>query len=404
MELRVGSHTDVGRTREINEDSLLLDVPLFGVADGMGGHNAGEVASGIAIEVLTTWKDRLAQPEGRRHGEILKDAFTDANHSIYEKGREDEALEGMGTTLTVGWLESNTLSLAHVGDSRAYLLRGGQLQQLTEDQNVAQEMMRRGKLSKEEAATSRYRHMVLQAIGVDDEALSVDTVNVEIRPGDRIALMTDGSFGMIRSDERIKELLAGNDDPDEAARKIVEAANAAGGEDNISVVIVDVVGDPSTVTDDEPAPLVIERGEPVPVKRAPSRRIPRQVPLIAGAVLLLAAMAYFLVIRPNATPSYVVSSRDGNVVVLDGRPASTDEAAATGKVVKVFRDTRSKEFPTTVRRELRVGIPVDTLEEADDVVARLPRELGTSGTPTPKPKPSPTASAEVSLPPATGAP
>jgi serine/threonine protein phosphatase PrpC len=385
LEYTARSRSDAGRVREQNEDMPLADLPLVGVADGMGGHEGGEVASRLAIETLTSWKDRLEGRAGREAADVLRDAFTEANRVVFQKGVEDESLLGMGTTLTIGWLGSGTLSLAHVGDSRAYLLRNGQLQQLTEDQTVAQEWVRRGRLSEEEAAASPHRHILLQAIGADTDRLDIVTTTVPMRPGDRLLFASDGLSGMVK-DADIRDLLIEHTDPDEACTVLIDAANRAGGEDNISVVLVDVSGEAEEGADDDvSAPVVVERDGGA---ASPGRRVPRTALVIGGAVLLLVVMAIVFVLRPS-TSSYVVATRSDNVVVLKGRPGASETEPAKGEVVKTYENADVEEFPTTVRRELHSGIVVESLREADRVVDRLPRLLGPGDTPRPTEKPTP---------------
>jgi serine/threonine protein phosphatase PrpC len=402
MDLRIASLTDVGRARTNNEDSLLADVPLVAVADGMGGHRGGEVASGIAIDVLKGWKDKLEGLSGREAADKLKDAIAEANRVVHARGQEDETLQGMGTTLTAGWLIDRTLSLAHVGDSRAYLLRGRKLRQLTEDQNVAQQLVRRGRISEEEAATSPHRHILLQAIGADTE-LEVETMTVELQPGDRLIINSDGLSGMIR-DEDIERILTSQTDPDVAARELIDAANEAGGGDNISVILVDVPGDPAAVAaaEEPDEELVIDRGAAAAPKSR--RRIPRGGLIAAGAVLVLAAMAVLFLTRSTA-PNYVVSTRDGIIVVLDGDVGNAT-TPARGEVVQEFANEKLTEFPSPVQRRFRTGLEVESIEEARSLVARQPHVKGPRDTPTPEPKtprPSPTASAGAEPAPSPGA-
>ncbi len=400
MELHVTSATDRGRVRPQNEDSVLADPPLVAVADGMGGHNAGEVASSLALEKLAEWKDQLEGLSGRSATQKLREAFGDVNRAVFDKGQEDESLVGMGTTLTAGWIDSDVLALAHVGDSRAYLLRGGSLSQLTEDQNVAQEWVRRGRISEEEAATSPQRHVILQAIGVDTDALDIETSSVSLRAGDRLVFASDGLFGMLRDNNRLRDILIEHPDRDEACRALIDAANAAGGEDNISVVVIDVVGDAATgVTEEDEAPTpVIERDEaPAAAERARTR-LPRSAIVAGGALVLVVAMVLvFVVARPSST--LVVSSRDENVVVLEGKLGDADgEPPATGEVVHTFSDATVDDFAETTQRYLRGGIEVESRAEAERVVDQLPRVQGPKDTPTPEPKESPSSKDETPTP------
>jgi protein phosphatase len=395
LEFRAAMLTDTGRVREQNEDSVAADLPLVAVADGMGGHEGGEVASKLALESLFEWRERLEGRAGRDATDVLREAFNEANRTVFAKGSQDETLLGMGTTLTAGWLDSGTLSIAHVGDSRAYLLRDGDLKQLTEDQTVAQEWVRRGRLSEEEAASSPHRHILLQAIGADTDKLNIATSTVSLRPGDRLLIASDGLTGMIKEHDQLRDLLAQHADPDEACRVLVDAANAAGGEDNISVLIVDVSGEL------DPGAEVVEGADVAPPVRPAvtepgsdrERRVPRTALVVGGAIVLLALMAFVFVLRPSSS-TYVVAERAGNVVVLKGQPGSDETERARGDVVRTFEEADVEEFPTTVRRELHSGIVVSSLKEAERVVDRLPRLLGPQDTPRPTDEKSPDASAE----------
>jgi hypothetical protein len=207
---------------------------------------------------------------------------------------------------------------------------------------------------------------------------------------------SDGLFGMVKDNDRLRDILVENSDPDEAARALIAAANAAGGEDNISAVIVDVLGEATqgaveAEEEADPSTVIVERDGVLPATEVGRRRIPRRTLVVAGAIVLLAVMGVVFVLRPS-TRTYVVSARRGHVVVLSGHPGTSESDPATGKVVRVFRNDELHEFPTAVQRSLRTGIPVDSLREASEVVAQLPRVLGPEETPTPTPKTTPTAS------------
>ena len=395
MELRIAYASDVGRVREDNEDSVLTDaLPLVAVADGMGGHEGGEVASQLALEQLKAWKDRLSagdDPSGQ-----LREAFTDAHRAVFDKGRAEQNLAGMGTTLTAGWIDGDKMTLAHVGDSRAYLLRGGKLRQLTQDQTVAQEWVRRGRLSEDEAATSPHRHILLQAIGADTDDLDIEMGSVRLRPGDRILLASDGLYGMVHDADEIRDLLVSNVDPDEACRALVEAANRAGGEDNISVVIVDVDGGPLGDTDDDDQVVVerLETPKKEPDKAEPSvpkprSRVTRRI--LLGVAALVVVGVVVVVFLASSTTTLLVSSRGGSIVVLEGRPGD-DDSAATGTVIRRYTDEPVDQFPSPTRRQLRSGIVVESLDDAERVIERLNRTLGSQQTPTPRPTTTPESS------------
>jgi serine/threonine protein phosphatase PrpC len=223
-----------GMVRDKNEDSVYptssgesSDEVLAIVADGMGGHVAGEVASRIAINAAASSDldptDRVAA----------------GNRAIREEVARDPGLEGMGTTMTLLRIEDGAATIAHIGDSRAYLLRDGEMRQVTEDHTVAAEYVAQGQLSPEEAASHPQRHMLLRTLGLT-RFVDVDELNLDLRPGDRVLLCSDGLTEMVRN-EKIGKILA-DGSPDEVVWKLVETANDAGGVDNITVVVVEALG------------------------------------------------------------------------------------------------------------------------------------------------------------------
>lgn len=235
--LRSGSATDVGRVRTVNEDLALDRLSLFAVADGMGGHAGGEVASQVAIEVLERHFTVDPTPTG------LIDAVREANHAVWERSRSDPQVRGMGTTMTaaalVGGEHGDRLVLANVGDSRAYRFREEELVQLTSDHSVAEELVARGELSEEEAAVHPHRHILTRALGVGPD-VEVDAWELEPRQGDRYLLCSDGLTNEV-SEDRIATVLERRDDPGDIAATLVRLANEHGGNDNVTVVVVDVV-------------------------------------------------------------------------------------------------------------------------------------------------------------------
>jgi PPM family protein phosphatase len=217
--------SDVGRERDGNEDSFLDSPPLFAVADGMGGAQAGEVASGMAVEALSA-----ANAAGE-----LPSAIEKANTSIHTRARDDSALAGMGTTVTAAWVEGEKLTLAHVGDSRAYRMRAGSLEQLTEDHSLVGGLVRLGKITPAEAEQHPQRSVILRAVGVEPE-VEVDVAEHELEDGDVYLLCSDGLSGMVR-DEVIAETLALAGPLEDAAGMLIELANTSGGRDNITAVL-----------------------------------------------------------------------------------------------------------------------------------------------------------------------
>jgi protein phosphatase len=261
MKLTPGGSTDKGRVRSGNEDNYVVDrrLQLYAVADGMGGHRGGEVASATALEAL-----RAAVASGTGLG----DAITSANSAVHAKAADDEELAGMGTTLTAVVPDGSNALFGHVGDSRAYLLHDGELRQVTDDHSLVEEMVREGKLTEEEAAVHPRRSIITRALGVDD-SVEVDVFSVPLADGDRILICSDGLTTMVRPDD-IAGLLRRESDPTRAANLLVDAANAAGGEDNITAVVIDVEDDgldPLAMADPGPdldATAAIETVPPFP--------------------------------------------------------------------------------------------------------------------------------------------
>jgi serine/threonine protein phosphatase PrpC len=267
--------TDAGKVRRNNEDALLLgegkDETLFAVADGIGGFEAGEVASSIAVRVL----------EDLEPGAPFEAAIQEANRQILAVGRGDEKLSGMGTTLVAvrfgGTQERPVAEIAHVGDSRAYLLRGGDLRPLTEDHSLVAELVRSGDLTRDQAAEHPQRNLITRALGAEEE-VDVDTAVLPVEAGDRILLCSDGLSDMV-PEAQISGILADSpDDPESPARRLLSAALAAGGTDNVTVVVVDVkVQAPSEERsgDTREMPGVARSAggdESLPPERSPRRR------------------------------------------------------------------------------------------------------------------------------------
>lgn len=241
--------TDMGRVRTNNEDSVAEDVSLglFVLADGMGGYNAGEVASGITIasvintvraEEKTLFKDKVDPVTGhRREALMLRHAIETAHTTIYHVSQSQPQCAGMGTTVVACMLRDDHLSIAYVGDSRLYRLRNGVLEQITRDHSLVEELIARGHYSRPEAMKLVRKNIVTRALGVEPQ-VTVDLIEETVEAGDIILLCSDGLSDMC-NDEIIRKLLVGYaDDLNEAARKLVEAANSRGGKDNISVVLV----------------------------------------------------------------------------------------------------------------------------------------------------------------------
>jgi len=243
--LRVADHfklTDTGRHRQANEDAYFARSPLFAVADGMGGAQAGEVASGIAVSVL---QDGLPAGAGSVE-QRLAGAVRDANAEIHRRSQNEPELSGMGTTFTLAYLGEEELTVAHVGDSRTYRWRDGKLELLTEDHSLVGEFVRQGKITQEEADEHPQRSIITRALGPEAQ-VDVDTHTWRAEPGDVYLLCSDGLTSMIH-EAQVAEILRDNRSLRSAGRALVDAANAAGGRDNITVVLflVEEVGGPAS--------------------------------------------------------------------------------------------------------------------------------------------------------------
>jgi serine/threonine protein phosphatase PrpC len=237
MRLSSFAGTDVGLARSGNEDSYFCGRTVFAVADGLGGHQGGEVASAAAVEPLAALDGRDFADPGEAAAALV-DAIREANSAILDRAAGNPELWGMGTTVTAAAVAGGSfLQLAHVGDSRAYLLRDGTLGQLTTDHTVVGELVRRGRLTPRQAATHPERSILTRAVGLDPR-IPVDAPDpLELQPGDQVLLCSDGLTEAV-DDDRIAELLAADGDGNAACRALIDTANAAGGPDNITVVLL----------------------------------------------------------------------------------------------------------------------------------------------------------------------
>jgi PPM family protein phosphatase len=260
--MKVGHSTGVthtGRRRRHNEDSFVHEPPLFAIADGMGGPRAGEVASRLAAGAL-----EIGDVAGTGTERVVA-LINEANRRVYERSSEDENVSGMGTTITVALVEDSTVTLGHVGDSRAYLARGGSLEQLTEDHSLVAELVRGGKLSREEAEHHPQRAVITRALGTDPD-VDVDTFTVQAQPGDVFLLCSDGLTTMIGDETILRVLEERRGDLDDAAQELIRLANKAGGDDNITVVAFDITDEAA------PAPAAaIEETRPMPAVSDPGK-------------------------------------------------------------------------------------------------------------------------------------
>jgi PPM family protein phosphatase len=381
VNIRVGAKSDVGKMRTDNQDSYLADEPVFAVADGVGGHLGGDVASATAVRVIQ---------EGTRDGarpDQLEELLHEVNSAIWEKSQSAAHLRGMGTTCTLVLLEDRSAHLAHVGDSRAYLYRSGELSQVTEDHNLVGKMLSEGKLSREEAAHHPQRNIITRALGLDPN-VDVDLLTLELTQGDRLIICSDGLSSMV--DERtLAGILSGERDPQAAAERLVEEANEAGGEDNITVVLIDV-GDDSTSERVSSAPAV---RTPTPTERSAkgsgrgvawARRIAWGALLVAILVGGAIAARWFVL-----THSWFVGSNTAGVITIyKGIP--DDVAGVELKETQQETGLKLSALPQFLRSNVTDGIKVDSYGAAQTTVTNLRQRIKEFNQP--KPSPSPTKS------------
>jgi serine/threonine protein phosphatase PrpC len=246
--------TDIGRKRQRNEDSYLVNdkIGLYIVADGMGGHAGGEFASKIAVSTVeeiirgedrvksnvpaNTYLDGNQSAEGLEQ-DRLKDAINRAGNMIVRRAFEDPELKGMGTTSTVMFVSDDKAYIAHVGDSRAYCIRNGEIIQITEDHSLVHEQLKSGLITEEEAKTHQLKNIITRSVGVQEE-VEVDTVVWKIQSGDGYLLCSDGLSNMVQ-DEEMQEIVT-KFEVEQAARELVDLANSRGGEDNITLILLKV--------------------------------------------------------------------------------------------------------------------------------------------------------------------
>ena len=340
-----GSRTDVGCVRDHNEDSLVVAPPLFAVADGMGGHAAGEVASEIAVNVLA----ELAPKD--LDGAALEHAVEEANHEIIRAARDGRGREGMGTTLTACMLENERLVIAQVGDSRAYLLHHGKLQQLTRDHSLMADMIEAGQLTPEEARHHPQRSVITRALGSDSNTRP-DMYEINVETGDRLLVCSDGLSSMIE-DEQIEAVMRRVPDPQRCASQLVNEAIAAGGHDNVTVIVSNVTG------------FAEKR------RRKLARKTKFSVALVLVLFLAILGGGAWGVHTWLHTTAYL-GEDNGKVAVYEGIPADFlgMPLYKQQEVTDVSVDSLQ---PGTATR-LQEGIRVDNMDAAQDLVQQYREE------------------------------
>jgi len=392
--LQSASATDTGRARDINEDSLLVESNLFAVADGMGGHAAGEVASRIALEVLK------ARFEPSVDGIVA--AIKAANREVLERGEAEPSWRGMGTTLSVVALvpseDGEEVLVANVGDSRVYRTHDGDFEQLSEDHSLVQDFVREGRISPAEARVHPNRNVVTRTIGNEND-VDVDWWLIDPSAGDRYLICSDGLTDEVE-DADIARVLRTVRDPNEAARALVDLANRAGGRDNITVVLVDVVDDDgrseaasktiagdtrrssSTVVHDDAGMSARGRtsdGPPIVPNEPVPKRVTWRVIVFLAAVVLVVVAAVGGVIWFARNTYYVGVDDNDAVTIYRGRPGG----------VLWIDPTVAKTTPYSIddlepsrHDEVQAGHETSSVDEAERYVENITTTTTTSTTTT----------------------
>jgi PPM family protein phosphatase len=354
MRITAGIATDIGRVREGNEDSYLAvtDPPLYAVADGMGGHRGGEVASHLALQTIET----LAH-DGKG---TLADQVREANRAVFEKSQEDRAVAGMGTTLTAAKVVDDSAHLAHVGDSRAYLLRAGAFRQLTDDHTLVNRMVKAGEISVAEADVHPHRNVLTRSLGTEPD-VQVDTDEVALMDGDRLVLCSDGLFGMV-TEGQIQAILEAEPDPQRAADRLVKAANRAGGVDNITVLILDA-HDTDTAPEERVAAAT-------PARRG--RRLLRWG--VGGAIVLIALLAAGSLTRAYIDRQWYVGQAGSKVAIYQGVPAQPLGVHLSHVVVTTGLPA-AEVVRLELYRNLAQGISANSQADAAGIVEQMTKDV-----------------------------
>lgn len=342
-----GSRTDVGCVREHNEDSLVVAPPLYVVCDGMGGHAAGEVASEIAVNVIA---DRTpATPDAAALGQAVEEA----NLAIIQAAREGVGRAGMGCTCTAAMLENERLVVAQVGDSRAYLLHGGVLQQITRDHSLMADFIEAGQITPEEARVHPQRSVITRALGSDPRT-QPDLFEINVSTGDRLLICSDGLTSMIE-DYEIEDILNRTPDPQIAASKLVNAAVAAGGHDNVTVIVVNVTGFAE-------------------VRRRKVARKTKVTAAITIALLLAVFCGAAYAFNYWTTQTAFLGVQDGKVAVYRGVPGELF-GASFSQLVEVTDVPVDDLQPGVANRLKTEGVRADSVEDAKDLVKTYEEEI-----------------------------
>jgi PPM family protein phosphatase len=386
IELRAGSATDVGLVRSNNQDRLLMADPLYAVADGMGGAAAGEVASATAVNTLRQVFEPIRAPTA---DDLVRSAEA-ANRAVWDLAEANPEMRGMGTTLVaLALVPDSRLAIINIGDSRVYALHQGELRQVTEDHNLVAELVAQGRLSEEEAEFHPRRNIMTRALGVDPD-VPVDLFLEEAESGDRYLLCSDGLPREVK-DDHIASILRRLRDPREAATELVDEAKRRGGNDNITVVVVDVVDasqkdepvDATTVVPLTPAEAPPEEVDaPRPTRRRKRRGQEQQSDRPRARLITIRVVAFILLfllvvggaavaIAWYARSGYFVGLQGQNITIFKGRPGGVLwwKPTVARSTTTSIDDIESRHIP-----DLQAGVEEPSLSAADDYVSSLVTE------------------------------
>ena len=341
-----GARSDVGCIRSHNEDSYLVQPPLFCVCDGMGGHAAGEVASSIAVETISKMAPSSADPA------LLASAVEAANAAIIEAAQNGEGKPGMGCTATVAYIDGTTLAIAHVGDSRAYLLHDGTLIRVTRDHSYVEELVDAGEITADEARTHPNRSVITRALG-SDPSMYADHFQINVEEGDRLILCSDGLSSMIQ-DSEIESISVQSATAQICTDNLVDAALAAGGSDNVTVVAVDIVDD----------------GRVRKAQRRHRRNAIAIIVAIIAAIAIIAGVAFYGV---NTSYYIGVDEETGTVAIYRGVPDTI-----FGLNLHWLEDETSiqlEDLPEDTQRRLYEGVSQNSLEEALETISSYREQI-----------------------------
>ena len=343
-QLMWGARSDVGCVRPHNEDSYLVQSPLFCVCDGMGGHAAGEVASSIAVETIAKTAPQSADAAR------LAAAVEAANAAVIEAALNGLGKPGMGCTATCAYIENDTLAIAHVGDSRAYLLHEGTLIRVTRDHSYVEELVDAGEITADEARVHPNRSVITRALG-SDPAMYADHFTLHIEEGDRLILCSDGLSSMI-PDSDIENIATQSSSAQICVDNLVDAALAAGGHDNVTVVVVDLVDDG--------------------VMRE-AKRVRRRNVTIASVLALVFVLVAGIWAYTGVTGSYYLGTYHGNVAVWRGLPGKT--LGVELHWLESETSIKLSDLPEDTQNRLKAGIPQTSVDDAQDTISKYRHQI-----------------------------